>query len=710
MAGLKKMCAGFIALAIVVGIFAYSEPSIKEQELADVVLKQTKMFAALPTQAELNFSIHEGQIYNNFYRNGPVSAHTVLTSGTSPRLVVAFPAGNSGVGLWFKQVALPIQWQDIKQISALAQENRGGDALYGVEAQITTQAKQLVVEQAVLSSVRVLRDYQQSNAVPDSIQNEVSLNGQSVTWYRDRLDGKGGYKLHIDVIQGHVSGGKGSPVTFTAVEGMPLKFRVQALTGDKPLTPIEKQHLLIDGGDTNANVGDNAKNILAFLSYKEKLLAGSWRFATYFGRDTLMSIRLLMPVLQPQVIAAGLGSVIERLNQRGEVAHEEDLAEFAILRHLRASGELSERPFYDYKMVDDDYLLAPIVAEYLLGQLSDNNSAQAFLRQKTADGNSYGERLLANFEFVISTAAKYAETPKVENLIKINQGHAVGEWRDSGEGLGFGKIPYNVNAVFVPAALTAIARLYNSGLLEQYIVDKQVLQQAEFIARAWQKSASSHFKVTLSAKQVKQAVTAHAKRVGVSADMALLSITDAPLTFNAISLDAQGMPVAVLHSDDGFAMLFSNPSDRELMNSTQAILRPYPAGLLTPVGMLVANAVYADESVQPHFSNQHYHGEVIWSWQQALFAAGLERQLLRSDLAENTRKLLMLAQEKLWQVINAADEINNAELWSWSFKDGQYQIQSFGQRSGDKTESNAAQLWSTVYLAISSPSAGSSAE
>lgn len=38
--------------------------------------------------------------------------------------------------------------------------------------------------------------------------------------------------------------------------------------------------------------------MLTFLSYREKYLAGSWRFDTYFGRDTMMSLTLLAPVLQ----------------------------------------------------------------------------------------------------------------------------------------------------------------------------------------------------------------------------------------------------------------------------------------------------------------------------------------------------------------------------------------------------------------------------
>ncbi len=33
---------------------------------------------------------------------------------------------------------------------------------------------------------------------------------------------------------------------------------------------------------------------VASLTYKEKFTAGSWRFLTYFGRDTLIALRLFM--------------------------------------------------------------------------------------------------------------------------------------------------------------------------------------------------------------------------------------------------------------------------------------------------------------------------------------------------------------------------------------------------------------------------------
>jgi hypothetical protein len=94
---------------------------------------------------------------------------------------------------------------------------------------------------------------------------------------------------------------------------------------------------------------------------------------------------------------------------------------------------------------------------------------------------------------------------------------------------------------------------------------------------------------------------------------------------------------------------------------------------------------------------------VTWSWQQALLAAGLERQVARRDLPVETTKRLRDAQQRLWSVIANTRELRASELWSWRYVDGRYQAAPFGQNSGDADESNAAQLWSTVYLAIPVP-------
>ena len=52
-------------------------------------------------------------------------------------------------------------------------------------------------------------------------------------------------------------------------------------------------------------------------------------------------------------------------------------------------------------------------------------------------------------------------------------------------------------------------------------------------------------------------------------------------------------------------------------------------------------------------------------------------------------------------MITKTRELRSSELWSWRYTDdGRYEPVPFGQSGGDVDESNAAQLWSTVYLAI----------
>ena len=66
------------------------------------------------------------------------------------------------------------------------------------------------------------------------------------------------------------------------------------------------------------------------------------------------------------------------------------------------------------------------------------------------------------------------------------------------------------------------------------------------------------------------------------------------------------------------------------------------------------------------FDRNRYHGTVIWSWQQALFAAGLDRQLARNDLTSSARNALLRAHSRVHAAIAAADALRGSELWSWS--------------------------------------------
>jgi glycogen debranching enzyme len=648
---------------------------------------------------ELAYRVTEGQNLNAFLRDGPVAAHLLLRNGTDPRILVAFPAGNSGVGLWFEPLAQPATWTlDQSPRAATAPGVKGPQPAIVTIASIA--APQLRIKQAVLSSVRFLRDYQSVGRFPAELAVDPMVNGDTIRWSRARLDGAPGYLLQLRVLSGRLAGR-----TIVATGGRPIRVEITASSGETPLTGLPLADLL------NARAADDpvARNALRFLSYQEKFLAGSWRFQTYFGRDTLMSLRLLMPALQPRAIEAGLGSVLARLDAQGDVAHEEGIGEFAVVDRRR-QGDRGDAAVLDYAMIDDDYMLAPVAATYLLDH-ADRAGADRFLsRTLTSEGipgrtEPAGAALVRNLRFVMTQAAPFARSPAVERLIALKPGRLTGEWRDSEEGLGRGRYAYDVNAVFVPAALEAGARLLAAGLLDRYLTaaDRAALAPADAHAQVWRDRAPPLFRVALPAATAAPRSAAYARTLGVPAAPALAALGRAPLVFHAISLDERGAPVPIVNSDEGFALLFADPSPADLATYVTAAMRPFPAGLMTDIGLLVANAAQADAAVQARFTPAAYHGTVVWSWQQALFAAGLERQLARTDLPAATRAVLTDAQTRLWRAIAATRATQSSELWSWAFADGRYKVVAFGAGKQDVDESNAAQLWSTVYLAVRPP-------
>jgi len=644
--------------------------------------------AALPAQAGLlRFAITEGQSENLFLLEGQVAGHLMLTSGTNPRLIVAFPAGDSGAGLFFEKTAEPVRWSATAPLTPV-QELTDGLMLHGLQVDLAVDARTLEVKRGDVGSLRFIRgavDMASVAARPDIVPE---ASGSHVHWVRDRADGKSRYVLAIEVLNGRAEALGGSSARFIADTGY-LRLRMIALTGDAPLVPIGPVGLLKPG----VVADERLEHALEFLAYREKLLAGSWRFLTYFGRDTLLSLELLMPVLGTEAVEAGLGSVIERVNVAGEVAHEEEIGELAVQHNLKNSGRAVDTPLYDYAMVDDNLMLLPVLALYLGGL--DNEAARAFLGRTTTDGRSYRDVVALNAGLVLDAARPFAADPVPAHLVGLKPGQVHGNWRDSEEGLARGYYPYDVNVALMPAALRALAALNRRGLV------RGDASAADAMAAVWQREAVKPFLVTVPAEKVAKAVTSYARELGVPPPP-----PDGAVSFAAVSVGAGGNPIPVQHSDGGFGLLFGTP-DRAALNLALGLIeRPFPDGLMSPVGLMVANPVFADDATKAIVGPGHYHGTVVWSWQQAMWVAGLRRQQARADLDPALKGRLRAAECRLWRAIDATADMRNSELWSWEYRGGAWQVVPFGQRAGDITESNAVQLWSTVYLALAPPVEG----
>ncbi|MGT0190788.1 hypothetical protein ACVHYJ_01865 [Burkholderia pyrrocinia] len=679
----KSLCLGFVCAGL---LAACNDDDVRSSD-------------APSHNAALSFRMDTGGQINAFYRQDKVAAHLLARSSTKPRLLVVFPAGNSGTGLWFDDTAQPVNWSLDTPPSALSAPDTHGRPLYGIGADVSVDTDTLTIRQGVLSNVRFLRDFNGGATIPQQIVTAPTIQGSAAQWQRDRIDGAPGYALRITLRDGgSIAPAAGGKLVLRAPAGAhTLKLHVDALSGETPLSPITRADLLAP----SVNPDPVSQNVLEFLSFHDKLLAGSWQYDTYFGRDTLISVRMLMPVLEPAAIEAGLSSVLGRLSADGKVAHEEGIGEFALVDNQKNGRANDPTPTYDYKMIDSDYLLAPIAAAWLIDDTRGQARAAAYLAQRGSDGQTNGSRLVVNLLHVATTAQPFAQQPSVANLIHLRPGEIVGNWRDSTDGLGGGVYPYDVNAVLVPAALRAANAFLARGLLDPYLdaAQRATLASTANQAATWETQAPPLFQVSVPAAQAATDVSAYAPSAGVPAGAA----PSAPLSFYALSLDQQGNPVPVMNSDGGFALLFGSPPDDELQRIVTDVTRPFPTGLVTDAGMLIANPAYANQSLWPKFTSSAYHGTVIWSWQQAMWVAGLDRQLARQDLSAATRALLAQARQTIWQVISNGRDMRTSEMWTWSYVNGQYRTDAFGTRSADATEANAAQLWSTTYLAIRDP-------
>lgn len=732
-----------------------------------------------PQGEKLAFGVKEGNIRNYFHRQGSAAVHLLTRSGQDPRIIAAYPAGNQGIGVWFYAEGSETQlWAGATAepdddaaviagggVAAVVREE-GAKDMHGVRATIKSDANRLTAYLTLLANVRTLRDFgyglclENANQFPE-LRNETIeyIEEHNVVRVRRAQIG-GAYAMEL-----LIKGGAGTtlavkeqefaarqscqatagsdPETLIEISGASgVEFDIIVLGNDEPLTPIEKADLLAQ------TPGDSFEfNALAFLSYAEKLQAGSWRFLTYFGRDTLLSVRMLMPGLRRDVVEAALTSVIERINLKagvpdpyfdyeievGDVSHEEELADYAAWKNdmLDPKPANVRDPRYDYKMVDDDFLLAPVLVEYIAkvrAEITDPVQADAaiaaFLARTRTDGTTFQAAIEANLKLVLDRARPFAEDAgapetKIDKLVSLKNTVPVGQWRDSDMGIAFGRYAFDVNVALVPGALEAAQALYTELEATEDAAD------AGTLLAEW-KDIDELFLISAPLTEIQANVAAYATTAMVDDKSAQLQPEpDNNYRYYGIALDGAGAPLPVMHTDHGFVMEFTSPDDDYLKRVARTISNDFPAGLMSSVGVLVANPALAaadlmitdpkdlkmpgdDVQVTLHskFTNSHYHGAVVWSWQQALLASGIRRQIERADIEAATRNTLKEAECKLWQTIDAAESVRAGELWSWAPNaEGELEYRAFGYNLTDVDESNAAQLWSTVYLVVQKPTA-----
>jgi len=517
--------------------------------------------------------------------------------------------------------------------------------------------------------------------------------------------------------------------------GGPVRLTVRVTTDAPALTPLTRAEIFNDeflrfAAQMRADTAHPLKSRrlerevrgVELLCYREKLMAGLPNFATYFGRDMLMTALLMQPVWTPAMSEHVVASALGKLSPAGDVSHEEALggqairenaAEYnrlvsagqvararALLAHLAATRE-------NYIMVDDDFQLPVVAARYLADPRVPAERKREFLRPQ-----QHLARLVSNLAFVARKAAPYARAPVATNLVSFPRASDGGwlstSWRDSRAGYGGGRFAMDVNVIWVPHALEAVGTILDAlkqlGLtpvireepLATLARDRAALQRA---VATW-KGAERHFRVALARKDVSDRVAARlrwlpppegeywtgvAQRSGSPPDT---------LRFLALSLDAAGHPIPIVNTDPAMLLLVDSLGRDRTLELIGPIMQPYPWGLFVDgLGPLVANDAYAARPVWDAFRGDRYHSPfVVWGRDVNALLAGLARQLPSGDGGAQHAAPLRDAVHRITDAVDRSG-LRHAELWSYTIENGRLVPSRYGTSSD-------VQLWSLTDLAV----------
>jgi alpha,alpha-trehalase len=514
---------------------------------------------------------------------------------------------------------------------------------------------------------------------------QTSLDGQSHLWLTLRGDPR---RTTVDT-------GLRS-VTVRSRGPGPIDLVVEVATDGPALTPLRQAAIFNDAfrrffaAQRTPRLERQVRGF-ELLASREKLMAGLPNFATYFGRDMLMTALLMEPVWADTMPEFVIAAALAKLNPAGEVSHEEALGGQAIREHaavynttrnpavLTQLSEVRE----NYQMVDDDFQLPVVAARYFANPAVPAQRKRRFLAR-------WRGPLLKNLAFVANAAALYAREPVATNLVSFRRlpdssWHA-GSWRDSRVGYAGGRFAFDVNAVWVPAALRAVVTI-DSTLKALGLRGVPEAGAARSAAEAW-RNARRHFEVALPPGEVESRVRAKlqslpaVERAHWERVLARSGFPADTLRFYALSLDSAGRPIPVMSTDPAMLLLLERLTPEQEAEMLQPFVLPYPVGLMVEgVGPLVANDAYASPAVWRMFEDDHYHSpRVVWGREVNLVLAALARRG-RSPVLDRIRETV------------ERSGMGQAELWT-------YRIEPEGARPVRYGSSSDVQLWNLTDLSV----------
>jgi hypothetical protein len=520
--------------------------------------------------------------------------------------------------------------------------------------------------------------------------------------HRPSLDGRNRLALELSVDPRQVEAQlSGRTVRFRGRPGATVILTVRTSTDATPLTPLAREAIFTPefleflararaahdsvvgtAGTTPPRGADSAVaaryrwlerqvRSVELLSSEEKLMAGMPNYATYFGRDMMMSALMMRSIWTPAMAEHVVASVLRKLSPAGEVSHEEALGGQAIREHAVEYDSLvgehlrlarsGRRPQADsalaragalldslqavrenYRMMDDEFHLPVLAAGYLADASIPAARKRAFLLAGSRGGASHLALLVRELAHVATMTAAYAREPVAGNLVAFPKRTPTrwfpGSWRDSNVGYANGRFAMDINAIWAPRALASIAEILaalreigipaaavdsllperTGAALAAYVRDSAALGRA---VRTWY-GAGRHFAVAIGPREIEKRVRAKlawlpaAERRYWEQARSAAGATDS-LRFLALSLDSAGRPIPVVNTDPA-TRLFLEPLTADVargalpadsvLGEVEPFVRPYPAGLFVErLGPVVANDAYASRGVWEDFREDTYH-------------------------------------------------------------------------------------------------------
>jgi hypothetical protein len=594
-------------------------------------------------------------------------------------------------------------------------------------------------------------------------------------------------------------------VSFEARTGGAVRLTVRIMTDAVPLTPLPRDSIFnpafmaflaearaADPASPRARRLEREVRSVELLSSAEKLMAGLPNFATYFGRDMLMTALMMRPVWRPAVSEHVIASVLRKLSPGGDVSHEEALGGQAIRengaeyneviaayfeavrrpprgiadsgysvlcdiipRVIRTEakepehrdgsfasvrmtwGELSQcalarardllqnlqQTRENYHMLDDEFQLPILEARYLADSEVSASRKRAFLLEAEPGAPPRLALMLRELALVAAETRSYARDPKAINLVSFVKRDSThwrsASWRDSDAGYANGRFAMDINAIWAPRALEAIAAIRTAlpaigigrealdslapeiarGPLGEYLADSTSLRRA---IDTWN-AARRHFAVTIPREEIERRVGARlawlpaAERAYWRKVVAERGEVSDSIAFLALSLDSAGRPIPVVNTDPATELFLDATSAHAVvLDEVEPFLRPYPVGLFVErLGPVAANDAYASRRVWDTFAKDAYHSpRVVWGREVNLLLLGLAGILNRASDPE-LRPHARRASDALQRTLEAvrASGLEHNELWSYRIEDGRLLPTRYGTSSD-------VQLWSSTDLAV----------